>query len=404
MTLNSKRIEAIIGSHQLAVDIHKSISSALRCPFVRVSGGKTVWAVFKHSLNTAIRGIEKHPRGKLFRRLIEFGPHDPDDPETLDSDGETVLSDPECESCVEVIYSHMVNRFKGELAELLALDSCLKLVQQLREKGRISSNTVLYWGDAVQERRRPKSPFEHGVVRPGSFTKGADGLIVEPTATGHGKPNNGLKISGVIEVKSMRLGKKRILNQINGHITRLQGGVKLGNKEWSPDDLVFRHNENHQAEGSSLARVLVMPSNWKLSREWTSVKTGRGREIVFPAPSPPSSENRIEELESDIWKITLTWSQEALAQATYKMTFWYMSQVGRHVYRKRALPKGWEYMTPEQAGYNAMKMMLYYVPLRYISERHERLAIRLYNVYCFGYPAGTDSKEMLWPQDFPDTP
>jgi hypothetical protein len=61
-------------------------------------------------------------------------------------------------------------------------------------------------------------------------------------------------------------------------------------------------------------------------------------------------------------------------------------------------------MTPEQAGYNAIKMMLYYVPLRYISERHERLAIRLYNVYCFGYSAGSDSKEMLWPQDFPDTP
>lgn len=403
-TLSSKRIEAIIGCRQLAVDIHKSISSALRYPFVCVSGRKTVWAVFGRSLNAAIRDIEKHPRGKLFRRLIEFGPHDPDDPETLDSDGETVLSDPECESCVEFIYSHMVNRFKGELAELLALDSCLNLVQQLREKGRISSNTVLYWGDAVQERRRPKAPFEHGVVRPGSFTKGADGLIVEPTATGHGKANNGLKISGVIEVKSMRLGKKRILDQINGHITRLQGGVQLGHKKWSPDSLVFKHNGSHQSEGSSLARVLVMPSNWKLSREWTSVKTDRGREIVFPVPSPPSSESRIEELESDIWKITLTWSQEALAQAAYEMTFWYMSQVGRHVYRKKALPKGWEYMTPEQAGYNAMKMMLYYVPLRYISERHERLAIRLYNIYCFGYPAGTDSKEMLWPQDFPGAP
>jgi hypothetical protein len=402
--LDSKRIAAIVGNRQLAVDIHKSISSALRCPFVHFSAGKTVWAVFEHSLNTAIRDIEKHPRGKLFRRLIEFGPHDPDDPETVDSDGETVLSDPECESCVEFIYSHMVNRFKGELGELLALDSCLKLVQQLRAKGRVSSNTVLYWGDAIQERRRQKSPSGHGVTRLGSFTKGADGLIVEPIPIEHDKPINGLKIAGVIEVKSMPLGKKRILNQINGHIARLEGGVKLGNKEWLPDSLVFRHNQDHQTEGSSIVRVLVVPSNWKLSREWTSVKTDRGREIVFPKPSPPTSENRIEKLESDVWKVTLTWSQEALAQAAYEMTFWYMSRVGRHVYRKRTLPKGWEYMTPEQAGYNAIKMMLYYVPLRYISERHERLAIRLYNVYCFGYSAGSDSKEMLWPQDFPDTP
>ena len=59
-------------------------------------------------------------------------------------------------------------------------------------------------------------------------------------------------------------------------------------------------------------------------------------------------------------------------------------------------------MTSEEAGYNAIKMMLYYIPLRYISNRQERLAVRLYNVYCFGYPLGVDSKEMLWPEDFSD--
>jgi hypothetical protein len=58
-------------------------------------------------------------------------------------------------------------------------------------------------------------------------------------------------------------------------------------------------------------------------------------------------------------------------------------------------------MTPDEAGYNAIKIMLYYIPLRYISKRQERLAIRLYNVYCFGYPLAVDSKEMLWPEDFP---
>jgi len=59
-------------------------------------------------------------------------------------------------------------------------------------------------------------------------------------------------------------------------------------------------------------------------------------------------------------------------------------------------------MMPEEAGYNAIKMMLHYIPLRYISERQDRLAIRLYNVYSFGYPLGVDSKDILWPEDFPD--
>jgi len=46
--------------------------------------------------------------------------------------------------------------------------------------------------------------------------------------------------------------------------------------------------------------------------------------------------------------------------------------------------------------------MLYYIPLRYISNRQERLAVRLYNVYCFGYPLGVDNKDMLWTEDFSD--
>ncbi|GAG95968.1 unnamed protein product, partial [marine sediment metagenome] len=141
---------------------------------------------------------------------------------------------------------------------------------------------------------------------------------------------------------------------------------------------------------------------WKLSREWRSVENDNGRTIMLPDPSEPPVRTRVEELEPNVWKITLPWSQEALNQAAYEMTFWYMSQVGRHVYTEKNMPKGWEYMMPEEAGYNAIKMMLYYIPLRYVSKRQERLAVRLYNVYCFGYPLGVDSKEMLWPEDFPN--
>jgi hypothetical protein len=102
---------SIIGNQPLASAIHRSVTFALRCPFVHLVKGKTVRDIFKHSLDAAIRDIEKHPRGKLFRRLIEYGPLNPDAPETLISDNETTLSDPECGSCVEFIYSHMINRF-----------------------------------------------------------------------------------------------------------------------------------------------------------------------------------------------------------------------------------------------------------------------------------------------------
>ncbi|MCK5056697.1 MAG: hypothetical protein KAT34_08580 [Candidatus Aminicenantes bacterium] len=58
-------------------------------------------------------------------------------------------------------------------------------------------------------------------------------------------------------------------------------------------------------------------------------------------------------------------------------------------------------MSPAEAGYNAIKQSLYYMPLRgrFLSKRKTRLAVRLYNVYSFGYPLGIDSKEMLWPDN-----
>jgi hypothetical protein len=63
----------------LALAICDSIAHALDCRFVNLKKGKTVWRVFQSSLDAAIRDIKNHPRGKLFCRLIEFGPHNPDE-------------------------------------------------------------------------------------------------------------------------------------------------------------------------------------------------------------------------------------------------------------------------------------------------------------------------------------
>lgn len=401
-SLIDKNIASIIGNQPLSSAIHRSVTSALKCPFVHLNGGETVWDIFKYSLDTAIRDIEEHPQGKLFRRLIEYGPPlSSDDLVTLISDNETVLCDLECGSCVEFIYSHMINRFKGELSELLALEPTIKLIQQLRRNGHLPSGIRLYWSETIQERRRLKVTAEEGGVTWGHFTKGADGLLVKQVTSSKSKSHDVLKVLGVVEVKSMTRPKNKVLDQINKHVARLNGGVKLGELEWTSNNIIFASFRTTNKAELGLLRVMILPSTWKLSREWRSMKTDRGRTMVFPEPSEPPVQTELAELEPNFWKITLAWSQEALNQAAYEMTFWYMSQVGRHVYTKNKLPKGWEYMTPEQAGYNAIKMMLYYISLRYISKRQERLATRLYNVYCFGYPLGTDSNEMLWPEDFP---
>jgi len=106
---------------------------------------------------------------------------------------------------------------------------------------------------------------------------------------------------------------------------------------------------------------MVVPSTWKLSRDWTSVKTNQGTRIVFPESSAPSAETRLREVERNVWRIRLGWSHEALKQAAFEMTSWYMSQVGKSIFTKKNLPKNLNDMTPEEAGNNSIKEALYFI-------------------------------------------
>ena len=389
----SKKIASIIHNQPLADAIQKSVSLGLTTPFFHHVSGKTVWGIFQHSLDEAIRDIEEHPQGHLFRRLVEFGPHDPDEPKVLESDGKTLLSDKECGTCVEFVFSLMVNRFKGELAELLAIEPCIALVRNFQNKGSLSASVRLYWGDVIKERRKI-TKRKTGEVVWGGFAKGADGLLLDKSQLPGGSTGRH-DVKGACEVKSMRQSPRKLANQITKHISRLNGGLRLGKQEYPP--------QNIHINNTNLLRIMVMPSAWKLSRQWQSIKTDRGSAIVIDDPDGTPEQNQFEEIEPNSWRITLGWSQEAIEQAAYEMTFWYMSQVGKSIYATKVLPKGWEYMTPEEAGYNAIKEKLYYIPLRYISKRQIDLATKLYNIYCYSYPLGVDSKEMLWPQDFPHT-
>ena len=356
------------------------------------------WSLPPRDLSTlfdvAIRDIESHPLGRLFQRLIEFGPHDPEDPPATTSDGETILSDRECEVCVEFIFSHMINRFKGELAELLALEPTIELVENLRASEVLPSDIQIYWGDIIREPRQKHSLNPDTDPQWQSMAKGADGLLVQHSDEGL-LTNRDLRVVGVVEVKSMYVPRARVDRQIDNHLSRMAGGLKLGEKAWHPEKIKYGPLVSDTKLVSNIHRLFILPSSWKLSRDWHYVENQ-----LLPAETEAGPVATIrQQPDQSFWRITLGWSQEGLNQAAYEMTFWYMSQVGRSIYERKTMPKGWEEMSPEEAGRNSIKMMLYYLPLRNLALREERLAIRLYNVYSFGFPLGVDSKEMLWPKD-----
>jgi hypothetical protein len=91
-----------------------------------------------------------------------------------------------------------------------------------------------------------------------------------------------------------------------------------------------------------------------------------------------------------------------------------MSQIGRSIFTKKNMPKAVSYMTPEEAGNNSIKEMLFHITdsESRISERQMCLAAKLYNIYAYGYPLGIDARkiakdgqeklrpgEILWPSD-----
>jgi hypothetical protein len=391
------QIALVIGNERLASAICHSADAALSSRVAYLSGGGTVKAVFEASLNAAIRDIENDPRGKLFRRLILYGPPDPDEPKAISSDGETTLSDPECGLCVDFIYSHMVNRFKGELAELLALKPIIHLAERLQREGRLPAGVRLYWGDMVQERRRAaRTAGGTGVVW-GHFTKGADGLLVRQEPVSAHYSERSLVVCGIVEVKSMVRSRKRVLDQIERHRMRLLGGVKLGSREWPPDRVLIAGLAHGRKAAKSLIRVMVLPSRWKLSRVLHNLRIDdRTSELRLEEPSEPPVGTRIEQSGPDSWRVTLAWSQEALSEAAYEMTRWYMAQVGGHVYAERPVP--WDDMTPWQAGVHMVKHRLYTIGIRYISARQAYRAYRIYNAHSFGFAVAADIwKEELWP-------
>jgi hypothetical protein len=342
--------------------------------------------VYEFSLNAAIRDIKQHPRGELFRRLIAYGPPNPDAPKLLISDGKTVLSDPECGQCVQFIFSHMVNRFKGELAELLSIAPCITLVKQLSQAGQFSENIELYFGETIQERRRIKRSNQSEW---GNFTKGSDGLVAEKMKISLANEIRTISIHGLIETKSMPISQEELRIQLNRHKQRLQGGVMLDGEEWAASKVVC-HDPIF---------ITFVPSTWQINRAWSRDETEDGWRLVFPDPTAPPVQTTYEQVDQKYWKVTLEWSKEAIEQAAYEMTFWYMSQVGKVVFENKPIPKEWEGMSLEEVGYNSIKMMLYYVILRYINPRQGQQAIKLYNAYSFGYPLAVDAKDMIWPED-----
>ena len=388
MSSDTKSLADTVGFELLGPDLGCDVESALKSAIeggAIFPDGTDPLIIFRKTLASSITDIETHPRGRLFQEFLLKGPYE----DSGKIPGELVeqrLSDADTASAITFIYSHMVNCFKGAVTELLATKICAHLVKRLQRSGQLPSNARLYIGDSVKV---------HRAGGKGLLKGGDQHILIEEGRTGE---DSSIAVAGVTEVKSYIPSHRSLRKQLYRHLRRTKLGLRVDGVDYPKENVKIGYGSEQR-----IFRIFVVPSGWKLPRTFRFENSETGR-ILHVEPAKPLNDDKVTQVEDDEWYITLKWSREALAQAAYEMTFWYMAKVGEVIYSE-AVPKDWKKMTPSEAGRNAVKMMLYYALLRCRTDREEQRAIALYNSYCFGYALGMNFKnekgrrEMLWIED-----
>lgn len=382
----------------LGHDVEAALTYAL-AGGTRFAGGTDALAIFLAALTDSIRDIETHAHGRLFQRFLRDGPYEyeGDIPEALLGQR---LTEEETAAAITFIYSFMVNSFKGAVTELLAAAACQRFIEARRSEGALPPDAALFAGDTVLAYRKSGA----------GLLKAADlHLLVVDSREPSGSQ---VTVAGVVEVKSGYKSPRALSRQLDRHIHRAKQGLCVVGGDYPAGRVRLGVGPRR-----SIYRISVLPSDWKLSRTFWFEESEGHTFLQTECAAPVATEDEVVRVDADTWRISLRWSKEAIAQAAYEMTFWYMEKVGEIIYaRKKDRPKEWRRMTPQEAGRNAVKMMLYYAIRPYVLKEQEepltkseecvkQRAIALYNTYGFGYALGMNfrnadgQREMLWPED-----
>ena len=353
----------------LANDLLKSITIALEAKAVFREGSEPL-EIFRDAVANAITNIDE--RASLLRRFLRHGPYEREGDIPPELQG-LRLTKQEVSKAITFIYSHAVNCFQGQLAELLAVGPFVQLTEELKASGRLPSHSRTYVGDSVL--------FSEGLAR--HRRKAADIHIVSIESGSSQKA----VVHALAEVKSYACGATRLQKQRAKHVARVRNGALvsiLKNK--------LEKSEFQTVCPENILLVGITPASWKLPRDFSFTEQDGKTLLKTDTRKPPNEHHYVNQVGPNEWRIVLRWSKEALASAAYELTFWYMEKLGEAIFRE-GLPSEWQEMTPAEAGRNAAKMMLYYAILHSPNRPVEQRAIALYNTYGFGYALGMNFRD-----------
>ena len=361
---------------RLAADIEAALATAVEAG-VLYEAGSSPLQIFQAAVAESVRDIEGHAMGQLIGRFLRDGPYEGQGPIPEELAGKR-LSDEETALAVGFVYSFMVNTFKGLMAELLGARPVTAIVEELKRRAQMPASARIFAGDLVRVR----------TLSGDGWAKGADFHVLDVEG-----PR--VRLCGVVEVKSYPLPRRGLTVQLERHVERARQGLSVQGTVFDSSPVAGLDQDG------GVLKIEVATDRWRLPRHFRLDEDGLLHQSPIEVPVPS---DQVEEVAPGRWRVTLRWSQEALAEAALELTFWYMGKVGELRYVER--PLEWEEMTAAEAGQNAVKMMLYYALLRAPEgSLFERQAVALYNAYGFGYALGMNfigpgrRRRMLWPED-----
>ena len=377
----------------LADEMTKLSSSSLRCPelerdvlaslgrtracFSSESGAPpTAEQVFEAEMRAVTEAIKKRSRFALLKRFIAHGSKLPSwEKGFQDSPGH--LSDDELAGCVNFVSCHMVSKFQGKLAEMLAAAPIADRVADLVGSGTLPAAGSLVFGSAI--RCQPHSASKSPSVDDGARgVEGPDAMYVKSL------PGNGVAACLIAEVKSYSVSAARLRAQAGGHLRALRRGAILRNQEKSAVDIRF-------PRGGPL-KVFVQPTDWPLTRRFHVAADKNGvDQVVMEKQELPAGSESVEDLGGGEWMIRLAWSHDALRAAAFRLMHSYMSEVGEALAEDpdEGIRKD---MTPAEAGENNFLAQLHVAIFRQQEAEPDELrrgkTLELYNVLGFGWALG----------------
>jgi hypothetical protein len=289
------------------------------------------------------------------------------------------LRDNELVALFEFIYSSLINNLKGELAELFAR----RRVRDFAELLLLKDATVVI-GPRIRERARRRTR---------GWLKGADGLLCVDE-------ERQITIAAVVEVKAMHHPVPRIIEQLQGHVSRMRaGGLKIGDDVFMPDAIDIRCPDGTIEPLETAANVPCL-----IIHPWLASENG----AILPHPDSPN-----------VWVAELAYTQDEITEAAYRLTDWFFARLGPIVFfRPGDEPVG---RTPaphpedslEENGRNAFRAALFGVWRRKIFQPRPADAPRggkrtpadtflwLYNSICGGYEQAT-TDDIFFPDFVPN--